>query len=105
LIIGVLLLALLGMGPVGAVATGGTGEVVATTERTGTMDVVERIGTTDVAERTGTADAAGEASASDVAIQRTCNYESLYNETIRSVVTIRVLADQVQGLGSGFVYD
>jgi S1-C subfamily serine protease len=75
LTVGVLLVALLGLGPVGAATAGG-------------------IGGTDTAERS-----------TDTTVQRTCNYESLYNETIQSVVTIRVLAEQGQGLGSGFVYD
>jgi S1-C subfamily serine protease len=110
LTVGVLLVALLGLGPVGAATAGGIGGTD-TAERTGTTDVAERTGTTDVAERTGTTDvaertgAADDTSGSNPLAQRTCNYESLYNETIRSVVTIRVLAEQGQGLGSGFVYD
>ncbi|WP_321112706.1 S1C family serine protease [Halorussus salinisoli] len=74
LLVGVLALALLGMGPVGAVGAGPTGTV----------------------ENRGT---------NDTAMQVTCDYQSLYNETIGSVVTVQVLTQNGQGLGSGFVYD
>jgi S1-C subfamily serine protease len=86
---GVVLVALLGMGPVGAVAIGGTGGVVAGSGGTEAIDTTT----------------AGEATASNVAAQRTCDYESVYNETIRSVVTIQVITEEGRGLGTGFVYD
>lgn len=88
LTIGVLLVALLGLGPVGAVAAGSTG----------TAETLER-------SETGTADTAEDTGVSVATMQRTCDYESLYNETIGSVVTIQVVTEQGQGLGSGFVYD
>ncbi|WP_210424106.1 S1C family serine protease [Halorussus ruber] len=72
LLVGVLVVALLGMGPVGAI---GAGEHVGETERT------------------------------DATRQASCNYQSLYDRAIRSVVTVQVLAQGGQGLGSGFVYD
>lgn len=71
-IIGVVLLALLAMGPVGGLTVGPVG---------------------------------GLTGASDTAQQRTCNYQSLYDRTIDSVVTLQVVADQGRGLGTGFVYD
>ncbi|WP_134668572.1 S1C family serine protease [Halorussus marinus] len=43
--------------------------------------------------------------AADTGTQQTCDFESLYDETIRSVVTIQVRTDGGGGLGSGFVYD
>jgi S1-C subfamily serine protease len=104
LTIGVLLLALLGLGPVGAVPTGETG-VTTTADQTVTADrtvTTDRAVTTD---RTVTADTATGASAAAATAQRTCDYESVYNETIESVVTIQVVTEQGQGLGSGFVYD
>ncbi|MFC7081725.1 S1C family serine protease [Halorussus caseinilyticus] len=77
LLVGVLVLALLGTGPVGAVQAGPTKPVES-----------------------------GEPSAeTPAAMQDACDYESLYDETIRSVVTVQVLTANGQGLGSGFVYD
>jgi serine protease Do len=70
LLVGVLVLALLGMGPVGAV------------EHVGGVDQKET-------ERQ----------------QASCNYETLYDQAIDSVVTVQVLTENGQGLGSGFVYD
>ena len=69
LLVGVLVLALLGMGPVGA---------------------VEHVGGTE----TG-----------DAGVQASCNYQTLYDETIDSVVTVQILTESQQGLGSGFVFD
>jgi S1-C subfamily serine protease len=69
LLVGVLVLALLGMGPVGA---------------------VEHV---------------GETATRDAGVQASCNYQTLYDETIDSVVTVQILTESQQGLGSGFVYD
>jgi S1-C subfamily serine protease len=79
LLAGVLVVALLGMGPVGAVNVGGHGAV----------DAGEQ------ANRT----------ASDATVQTSCNFESLYDETIQSVVTVQVITERGPSLGSGFVYD
>ena len=70
LLVGVLVVALLGMGPVGA---------------------VEHVGepNTEATER----------------LQTSCNYQSLYDQAIDSVVTVQVLTERGQGLGSGFVFD
>ncbi|WP_276299158.1 S1C family serine protease [Halorussus lipolyticus] len=38
-------------------------------------------------------------------LQASCNYQSLYDRAIDSVVTVQVLTEERQGLGSGFVYD
>ncbi|WP_132058037.1 S1C family serine protease [Halorussus amylolyticus] len=40
-----------------------------------------------------------------VQTQIACDFESLYDETIESVVTVRVSGQNASGLGSGFVYD
>ena len=69
LLVGVLVLALLGMGPVGA---------------------VEHV---------------GETATRDAGVQASCNYQTLYDETIDSVVTVQILTESQQGLGSGFVFD
>jgi S1-C subfamily serine protease len=69
LLVGVLVVALLGMGPVGA---------------------VEHV---------------GETATRDAGVQASCNYQTLYDETIDSVVTVQILTESQQGLGSGFVYD
>jgi S1-C subfamily serine protease len=69
LLVGVFVLALLGMGPVGA---------------------VEHV---------------GETATRDTGVQDSCNYQTLYEETIDSVVTVQILTESQQGLGSGFVYD
>jgi S1-C subfamily serine protease len=70
LLVGVLVVALLGMGPVGAVGDVGVS------------------GSEDTAMQAGS-----------------CDYKSLYDQTIGSVVSVQVLSEQGQGLGSGFVYD
>jgi len=69
LLVGVLVLALLGMGPVGA---------------------AEHVGGTETR---------------DAGVQASCNYQTLYDETIDSVVTVQILTESQQGLGSGFVFD
>jgi S1-C subfamily serine protease len=69
LLVGVFVLALFGMGPVGA---------------------VEHVGKT---------------ATRDTGVQTSCNYETLYDEAIDSVVTVQILTESQQGLGSGFVFD
>ena len=77
LLTGVLLLALVGWGPVGAVGA----TAFAPSEH-------------------------GQSQASVAQAQEpTCNYESLYDQTIGSVVTIQVRTAGGGGLGSGFVYN
>jgi S1-C subfamily serine protease len=51
--------------------------------------------------------ASGVVGAADAGVQQnqTCDFESLYDDTITSVVTIQVRTDGGGGLGSGFVYD
>jgi len=60
-----------------------------------------------VAPATAVAAAGGAAGAADAGAQQnqTCDFESLYDETITSVVTIQVQSDRGGGIGSGFVYD
>jgi len=38
-------------------------------------------------------------------VQQTCDFQSLYGETVDSVVKLQVLTDQGPGQGSGFVFD
>jgi len=49
--------------------------------------------------------AVGVAGAFDAGTHQTCDFESLYDDTITSVVTIQVQSDRGGGIGSGFVYD
>ncbi|WP_202932722.1 S1C family serine protease [Halorussus salinus] len=84
-LVGVVVVMLLGMGPVGAV--GPAGEIGHAGEARPAGDV-------------------GVSPSEDTARQQvSCDYESLYDRTIGSVVSVRVLTGQGQGLGSGFVYD
>ena len=103
LLTGVLILALVSGGVIGAVgattlapAVDG-GELIPGAEGAATDG-----GTAAATAETATGSAAG---APLVQQEPTCNYQSLYDQAIGSVVTIQVRTPRGGGLGSGFVYD
>ena len=92
-LVGVIIVALLGMGPAGAV---------------GPTEEIGQTGEVGPAGEAGPAGDVGVSPSDDAASQQegaSCDYESLYDRTIGSVVSVQVLTGEGQGLGSGFVYD
>lgn len=103
-LVGVVIVALLGMGPIAAVV-GGPIDAVDVGGLIG--DGADDRAATDRAatDRTATDRAAADRGATDARLQTACNFESLYDETIQSVVTVQVITERGPSLGSGFVYD